>query len=56
MKMNLKEITYKNLIALMLNKSWSPSYLLPPKFLYPRTKGVITEYIARAMLLLRYDQ
>lgn len=56
MKMNLKEKTYNNLVALVFNKSWSPSYLLPPKLLYPRTKGVIIEYTARAMPLLRYDQ
>lgn len=29
------------LIALMLNKSSSACYLLPPESLYPRTKGLL---------------
>lgn len=46
MKNNLKEITFLKLVTLVLNKSWSPSYLLPLEFLSPGTKGVIIDYMA----------
>lgn len=46
MKINLKVITFIKLVALVLNKSWSPSYVLPPAFLYLRAKGMIIDYMA----------